>query len=75
MSEAGLHLLKKMLDRQDAQRVLIEGLRARNAELDMMLITALMEMAVERGAHPSKFRREWIAQHDPKVLDMQGLPA
>lgn len=75
MSEAGLILLRRVLDRQERQKQQIIELRDRNAALELMLVTALMEMAVYHDELPSKFRRRWLLQHDPRHVELQGLSA
>jgi hypothetical protein len=64
---AGYNRLVHLLDHQEGQRVEIARLRERNLELELLLRSALMELAVYHDEIPSRFRREWTERHDAEI--------
>jgi hypothetical protein len=69
-NSVGYNRLLTLLDRQEEQKQEITRLRERNLELELLLRSALVELAHCSEELPSKFRRLWIEQHDP---DMQRI--
>lgn len=66
--------LVRLLDKMQEQHSEITRLRERNEELEVLLRSAVQELAFKDGGVPTRFRREWLAQHDPQMLRFRGLP-
>jgi hypothetical protein len=63
----GYKHLVRLLDHQEEQRVEIVRLRDRNLELELLLRSALIELAQYHDVLPARFRREWTERHDPDI--------
>lgn len=64
-----LNKLLRLLDKMEQQRSQIARLQERNEELEILLVSAIQELAIANGHKVSaRFRREWLAIHDPRMI-------
>lgn len=67
--------LVALLDKIEQQQQELAVMRVRNHELQLMLQTAIQELAIAADKPPWSFRRDWLADHhDPELLRLRSLP-